>query len=115
MADKVALITGVTGQDGAYLAEFLLGKGYVVHGVKRRSSSLNTERVDHLSDDDDKKLHNRAARKVIELYQDGLTDPADLTDEMRFLFGVQKHDRIKPWKPLPRYAIQGLPLLYHRH
>jgi GDPmannose 4,6-dehydratase len=48
MSDKVALITGVTGQDGAYLAEFLLGKGYVVHGVKRRSSSLNTERVDHL-------------------------------------------------------------------
>jgi hypothetical protein len=71
--------------------------------------------LNHLSDDDDKKLQNRAARKVIELYQDGLTDPADLTDEMRFLFGVQKHDRIKPWKPLPRYAIQGLPLLYHRH
>lgn len=48
MADKTALITGVTGQDGAYLAEFLLGKGYIVHGVKRRSSSLNTDRVDHL-------------------------------------------------------------------
>jgi GDPmannose 4,6-dehydratase len=48
MADKVALITGTTGQDGAYLAEFLLAKGYVVHGVKRRSSSLNTQRVDHL-------------------------------------------------------------------
>src|SRR6187399_2510091 len=48
MSDKVALITGVTGQDGAYLAEFLLGKGYVVHGVKRRSSSFNTQRVDHL-------------------------------------------------------------------
>jgi GDPmannose 4,6-dehydratase len=48
MGDKVALITGATGQDGAYLAELLLGKGYVVHGVKRRSSSLNTERVDHL-------------------------------------------------------------------
>jgi GDPmannose 4,6-dehydratase len=48
MADKVALITGVTGQDGAYLAELLLGKGYVVHGIKRRSSSFNTERVDHL-------------------------------------------------------------------
>lgn len=45
---KVALITGITGQDGAYLAELLLGKGYVVHGVKRRSSSLNTQRVDHL-------------------------------------------------------------------
>lgn len=48
MTDKVALIAGVTGQDGAYLAEFLLGKGYVVHGVKRRSSSFNTGRVDHL-------------------------------------------------------------------
>src|SRR5262245_37692223 len=48
MSDRVALITGVTGQDGAYLAELLLRKGYVVHGVKRRSSSLNTERIDHL-------------------------------------------------------------------
>lgn len=51
MADKIALITGVTGQDGAYLAEFLLQKGYVVHGIKRRSSSFNTERVDHLYED----------------------------------------------------------------
>lgn len=48
MSDKVALIAGVTGQDGAYLAEFLLAKGYRVHGIKRRSSSFNTERVDHL-------------------------------------------------------------------
>jgi len=48
MIEKVALITGVTGQDGAYLAELLLKKGYVVHGIKRRSSSFNTERVDHL-------------------------------------------------------------------
>jgi GDPmannose 4,6-dehydratase len=48
MTKKIALITGVTGQDGAYLAEFLLAKGYIVHGVKRRSSSLNTARVDHL-------------------------------------------------------------------
>ena len=48
MSEKVALITGVTGQDGAYLSELLLAKGYVVHGVKRRSSSLNTSRVDHL-------------------------------------------------------------------
>jgi GDPmannose 4,6-dehydratase len=51
MSNKVALITGVTGQDGAYLAELLLCKGYVVHGVKRRSSSLNTQRVDHLYED----------------------------------------------------------------
>lgn len=45
---KVALITGITGQDGAYLAEFLLNKGYIVHGIKRRSSSFNTARIDHL-------------------------------------------------------------------
>ena len=48
MTGKVALITGITGQDGAYLAEFLLNKDYEVHGIKRRSSSLNTGRVDHL-------------------------------------------------------------------
>src|SRR6516165_446167 len=48
---KVALITGTTGQDGAYLSEFLLSKGYVVHGMKRRSSSFNTERLDHLIHD----------------------------------------------------------------
>ena len=47
----MALITGVTGQDGSYLAEFLLNKGYEVHGIKRRSSSFNTERIDHLYHD----------------------------------------------------------------
>ena len=51
MTKKVALITGITGQDGAYLAEFLLEKGYVVHGVKRRSSLFNTDRIDHLYQD----------------------------------------------------------------
>lgn len=49
--NKVALITGITGQDGAYLAEFLLGKGYEVHGIKRRSSLFNTQRIDHLYKD----------------------------------------------------------------
>src|SRR6476660_3341736 len=48
---KVALITGITGQDGAYLAEQLLKKGYFVHGIKRRSSSINTQRIDHLYQD----------------------------------------------------------------
>ncbi|HHJ35505.1 MAG TPA: NAD-dependent epimerase/dehydratase family protein, partial [Gammaproteobacteria bacterium] len=48
---KVALITGITGQDGSYLAEFLLEKGYVVHGIKRRASSFNTDRIDHLYQD----------------------------------------------------------------
>ena len=51
MKKKSALITGVTGQDGSYLAEFLLGKGYQVHGLKRRSSSFNTSRIDHIYED----------------------------------------------------------------
>ncbi|MDC1066093.1 GDP-mannose 4,6-dehydratase [Candidatus Pseudothioglobus singularis] len=55
---KKALITGVTGQDGAYLAEFLLKKGYEVHGIKRRSSSINTERIDHLYQDPHVKYQN---------------------------------------------------------
>ena len=48
---KVALITGITGQDGSYLAELLLEKGYMVHGIKRRSSLFNTDRIDHLYQD----------------------------------------------------------------
>ena len=48
---KVALITGITGQDGAYLSELLLKKGYIVHGIKRRSSLFNTDRIDHLYQD----------------------------------------------------------------
>lgn len=48
---KKALVTGITGQDGAYLAEFLLDKGYEVHGIKRRASLFNTDRIDHLYQD----------------------------------------------------------------
>jgi len=70
--DKTALITGVTGQDGAYLAEFLLDKGYVVHGVKRRSSLFNTHRIDHLYVD----LHEKAPRFV--LHYGDLTDSSNL-------------------------------------
>ena len=51
--NKVAFITGVTGQDGSYLAEYLLKKGYIVHGLVRRSSSYNTKRIDHLREDED--------------------------------------------------------------
>jgi GDPmannose 4,6-dehydratase len=56
--NKTALITGITGQDGAYLAEFLIEKGYVVHGIKRRASSFNTDRVDHLYQDPHEKERN---------------------------------------------------------
>src|ERR1700736_3435806 len=72
MNERVAFITGVTGQDGAYLAELLLGKGYVVHGVKRRSSSFNTERVDHLYHD----LHEGNVRFY--LHYGDMTDATNL-------------------------------------
>ena len=54
---KIALITGITGQDGAYLAELLLNKGYEVHGIQRRTSLLNTDRIDHLIYNHDLSLH----------------------------------------------------------
>src|SRR5476651_760484 len=69
---KTALITGVTGQDGALLADLLLGKGYTVHGVKRRSSSFNSERIDHLYKDP-----HRAGTKFFLHYGD-LTDSTNL-------------------------------------
>ncbi|WP_428249627.1 GDP-mannose 4,6-dehydratase [Ferrovibrio sp.] len=71
-SNKVALITGVTGQDGAYLAELLLAKGYIVHGVKRRSSSFNTGRIDHLYQD----LHERDLRFF--LHHGDMTDATNL-------------------------------------
>jgi GDPmannose 4,6-dehydratase len=69
---KVALITGVTGQDGAYLAEFLLGKGYEVHGIKRRASLFNTDRIDHLYQDP----HEPEQRFI--LHYGDLTDATNL-------------------------------------
>jgi GDPmannose 4,6-dehydratase len=72
MADKVALITGVTGQDGAYLAELLLKKGYRVHGIRRRSSSFNTGRIEHLYQD----LHEQNVR--FEMHYGDMTDATNL-------------------------------------
>jgi GDPmannose 4,6-dehydratase len=69
---KSALITGITGQDGAYLAEFLLKKGYIVHGVKRRASSFNTDRIDHLYQDP----HEHDVR--LKLHYGDLTDSTNL-------------------------------------
>src|SRR2546425_5191589 len=73
MTVKTALITGITGQDGAYLAEFLLSKGYVVHGLKRRSSLFNTQRIDHLYEDP-----HTPGRRLILHYGD-MTDSLSLT------------------------------------
>ena len=69
---KRALITGITGQDGAYLAEFLLAKGYEVHGIKRRSSLFNTARIDHLYEDP----HNPHPKLI--LHYGDMTDSASL-------------------------------------
>ena len=70
---KVALITGITGQDGAYLAEYLIKKGYTVHGLKRRSSMFNTDRIDHLYQDP-----HTQERNLILHYGD-LTDSMNIT------------------------------------
>jgi GDPmannose 4,6-dehydratase len=78
MAGKVALITGITGQDGAYLSELLLNKGYVVHGVKRRSSSFNTGRIDHLYEDS----HQPSARLFLHF--------GDLTDSTNLIRIIQE-------------------------
>jgi GDPmannose 4,6-dehydratase len=72
MVQKTALITGVTGQDGAYLAEFLLGKGYRVHGIKRRASLFNTDRIDHLYEDP------HAPNRKFVLHYGDMTDSSSL-------------------------------------
>ena len=89
---KKALITGVTGQDGSYLAEFLLSKGYEVHGIKRRASSLNTRRIDHIFEDP----HSDNIR--FKLHYGDLTDSSNLTRILRdiepdevYNLGAQSH------------------------
>ncbi|MEA3192956.1 MAG: GDPmannose 4,6-dehydratase [Betaproteobacteria bacterium] len=78
MKAKVALLTGITGQDGAYLAEFLLAKGYVVHGIKRRTSLINTQRIDHLYQDP----HDSDRRLVLHY--------GDMTDSLSLLRVIQQ-------------------------
>ena len=92
---KKALITGITGQDGAYLAEFLLAKGYEVHGIKRRSSSFNTERIDHLYQDP----HEQDRRLI--LHYGDLTDATNLIRIMQqvqpdevYNLGAQSHVQV---------------------
>ena len=89
---KKALITGITGQDGSYLAELLLEKGYEVHGIKRRASSFNTERVDHIYEDP------QVEKARFKLHYGDLTDTSNLTriisevqpDEV-YNLGAQSH------------------------
>jgi GDPmannose 4,6-dehydratase len=103
---KTALITGITGQDGAYLAEFLLKKGYIVHGIKRRSSSFNTDRIDHLYQDPH--IDNRN----FVLHYGDLTDSTNLIrivqevqpDEV-YNLGAQSHVQVS--FETPEYTANG--------
>ena len=84
MKKKTALIFGITGQDGSYLAEFLLKKRYIVHGVKRRSSSINTNRVDHIYQDPHEKNYK------FRLHYGDVTDSSSVSN----LIKVTKPDEI---------------------
>jgi GDPmannose 4,6-dehydratase len=106
---KKALITGITGQDGSYLAEFLLEKGYEVHGIKRRASSFNTQRVDHIYQDPHiKNAHFR-------LHYGDLTDSSNLTrilqevqpDEV-YNLGAQSHVAVSFESPEYTADVDGM-------
>lgn len=105
MAAKVALITGITGQDGSYLAEFLLGKGYEVHGLIRRSSSFNTGRIDHIYQD----IHETNPK--LYLHFGDLIDGVGLTNLIReispdeiYNLGAQSHVMVS--FSMPQYTAQ---------
>ena len=102
---KVALITGVTGQDGSYLAEFLLEKGYMVHGIKRRSSSLNTERIDHIYQDP----HEENPR--FKLHYGDLTDSLNITKIIQMcqpdeIYNLGAMSHVKVSFEIPEYVGQ---------
>jgi len=109
VSEKVALITGITGQDGSYLAELLLQKGYVVHGIKRRSSQLNTDRIDHLYQDP------HVDNRNLILHYGDLSDASNLTRIVResepdeiYNLGAQSHVAVS--FDLPEYTadVDGL-------
>ena len=102
---KVALITGVTGQDGSYLAELLLEKGYMVHGIKRRSSSLNTERIDHIYQDP----HEENPR--FKLHYGDLTDSLNITKIIKMcqpdeIYNLGAMSHVKVSFDVPEYVGQ---------
>ena len=109
MTQKVALITGITGQDGSYLAEFLLEKGYLVHGIKRRASSFNTQRVDHIFQDPH--IENAS----FNLHYGDLSDSSNLTriiqqtqpDEI-YNLGAQSHVAVSFESPEYTADVDGM-------
>jgi len=109
MTQKVALITGITGQDGSYLAEFLLEKGYIVHGIKRRASSFNTQRVDHIYQDP------HVDNASFKLHYGDLSDSSNLTriiqetqpDEI-YNLGAQSHVAVSFESPEYTADVDGM-------
>jgi len=103
MVSPVAFITGITGQDGSYLTEFLLSKGYIVHGLVRRSSNFNTQRIDHLFKD-----HHESQSKLFLHYGD-LTDSAGLTNLISFIkpveiYNLAAQSHVKVSFSMPHYT-----------
>ena len=106
---KKALITGITGQDGSYLAEFLIGKGYEVHGIIRRSSSFNTERIEHLYIEE--LIRDLHSKRKVSLHYGDMTDSTNLIrlikeinpDEI-YNLAAQSHVRVS--FDLPEYTAE---------
>lgn len=106
---KIALITGVTGQDGSYLAEFLLKKGYIVHGIKRRSSSFNTERIDHIYEEP------QSQNKKFHLHYGDLTDDLSILNVIKkitpneiYNLGAQSHVKVSFDQPVYTADVNAL-------
>lgn len=97
---KKALITGITGQDGSYLAEYLIGKGYEVHGIIRRSSSFNTSRIEHLYIEE--VLKDMHSERNIHLHYGDMTDSTSLIRLIREIKPDEIYNvSIKPNTPYP--------------
>ena len=105
---KKALISGITGQDGSFLAEFLLQKGYEVHGILRRSSSFNTGRIEHLYFDE--WVRDMKQKRTVNLHYGDMTDSSSL---IRIIQQVQP-DEIQPGGTKPRKSIVRRTGIYRR-
>ena len=107
MSDKIALITGITGQDGSFLAEFLLDKGYEVHGIIRRSSSFNTGRIEHLYIAD--LIEDMHKAKPVQLHYGDLTDSESLIRLIREIkpteiYNLAAQSHVKVSFDVPEYT-----------
>ena len=108
--NKTALITGITGQDGSFLAEFLLEKGYEVHGIMRRSSSFNTARIEHLYLDE--WVRDMKQKRLIELHYGDMTDSSSLiriiqTVQPDEIYNLAAQSHVKVSFDVPEYTAEA--------